>query len=138
MNKPLHTLSKEAFAPYGELLEPDISRDHPFQIIVQEPDSMGWRIAISQLKQQPIYKLGRHSDSRESFEPLSGVSMIIVARQLSDEIEAFLLDRPVCLFKNIWHATTALSDRAVLKITENNHVSADEYMLPEAITIGVV
>ena len=101
-------------------------------MLVEEPNAEGWRIAISQLKRSKIAKLGLHPNTRESFEPLSGISLLNSSCKEGDtrsNIEVFLLDQPVCLHKNIWHATAALSLSSLIKITENNHVESMEYVL---------
>lgn len=105
----MQNLTVEAFSPYGTVIQYDNTRAERFQLLVEEPNAEGWRIAISQLTRSKIVKLGLHPNTRESFEPLSGISLILVAKKETPEnIEVFLLDQPVCLHKNIWHATAAL------------------------------
>lgn len=126
----VQNLTAVAFQPYGTVIQIDETKTEGFQVIVEEPEAEGWRIAISQLTRGKIVKLGLHPNTRESFEPLSGISLILVAKkEAPQELEVFLLDQPVCLHKNIWHATAALSSRSLIKITENNHVESMEYVL---------
>jgi ureidoglycolate hydrolase len=83
--------------------------------------------------------LGRHPNTRESFEPLAGIAAIVVAEYgRPGEPAAFLLDRPVCLHKGVWHATAALSESALIKITENHIVQSESYTLPLPLSIGLI
>jgi len=126
----IQNLSEAAFQLYGTVIEYDETTAERFQVIVEEPGVEGWRIALSQVTRGKIVKLGLHPNTRESFEPLNGVSLIIVAKkETPQELEVFLLDQPVCLYKDIWHATASLSIRSLIKITENNHVESMEYIL---------
>lgn len=109
-----------------------------FQVIVNEPHAEGWRIAISRLTRSKIIKLGLHPNTRESFEPLKGTSVLLVARkETPQQLELFLLDKPVCIQRNIWHATAALSAEAYIKITENSLVESLEHMLEAPLDIGM-
>lgn len=135
----LKNLSVSAFGRYGTIIEHDITNTDQFQLVVEEPEAAGWRIAVSRLKRSSIDKLGLHPYSRESFEPLQGSSVLFVAtREQPDVIEAFLLDQPVCLHKDVWHAAAALSEQATIKITENYAMSALEYRLSAPLGIGII
>ncbi len=135
----LRNLSASAFAAYGQLIEADPGNADAFQVIVRETEAEGWQIALSKKTRGPITELGRHQNTRESIEPLSGVMVLLVAEtNHPDQIDVFLLDRPVCLFKNIWHATTSLSETALVKITENCTVESHSLKLPFSLDIGVV
>ncbi len=130
MRMNIQNLSAAAFEPYGTIIEYDESRAGSFHVLIEEPDTIGWRIALSHVSRGGIKKLGLHPNTRESFEPLSGISVIFVAmKDTPQELTVFLLDQPVCLHKNIWHATSALSSRSLIKITENNHVESMEHIL---------
>jgi ureidoglycolate hydrolase len=135
---PLKNITSQDFAPYGEVIEPDQQSSAPFQIIIKEPEASGWQIAISKCTPQPISQLGLHPNTRESFEPMSGTVVIILAiKETPTKLEAFLLDKPVCLYKNIWHATTALSELSYIKITENCEVLSENYELEMPLAIGM-
>lgn len=127
--KNILNITNESFNKYGYVIEHDDSLDAGFQVILRENDSVGWRIAVSRVKNKGFQKLGKHPDSMESFEPVRGVALICVALADSpEEYEVFLLDKPVCLLKNIWHATASLSENAIIKITENLCVGSDAYI----------
>ena len=60
------------------------------------------------------------------------------ALPISENYEIFLLDKPVCLHRNIWHATLALSMDAEVKIAENLKVGAEEYQLARPVRLAAV
>ncbi|HYH04194.1 MAG TPA: ureidoglycolate lyase [Bacillota bacterium] len=135
----IQTLSPERFRPYGELICFNEQNMDQFQVVLTEEILTGWRIAVKKVTEREIIFLGKHPDSRESFEPLSGIALICVAPQESPEdMEVFLLDRPVCLHKNVWHTLISLSEVATVKITENNVVSSDGYKMKEKMGLAVV
>jgi ureidoglycolate hydrolase len=135
----IRNLTGEAFRPYGDIIEPLENSTEPFQVILTEPEAGGWRIAISKVTYKSVSKLGLHPNTRESFEPLTGISLIIVSQEDGpEEGESFLLDKPICLHKNIWHATMALSETSYLKITENDRVQSREYMLPQPFRMALI
>ncbi|HZG56235.1 hypothetical protein [Paenibacillus sp.] len=137
MTLEIRNLSRAAFAPYGDLIAPDPA-EGAFQVVIREPDELGWRIAVSQLTRRPVDCLGAHANSRESFEPLSGICVILVAQyETPERMEAFLLDAPVCLHRNTWHSVIALSERAVVKITENDRMESETFPLPALLDIGM-
>lgn len=135
----LRNLKEQSFAPYGNIIRIEYSEGDTFQVVVTEPEASGWQIAISRKTRKPITHLGLHPNSRESFEPLTGVGVIIVALlEQPEAYEAFLLDKPVCLYKNVWHATISLTEFAQFKITENTSVDSIDYELKHPIDIGIV
>jgi ureidoglycolate hydrolase len=129
----------EDFKQYGELISFDEQQPEPFQVVLGEAKAVGWRIAIKKTTAKELVELGRHPDSRESFEPMQGITLLCVAPAENPEVvEVFLLDQPVCLFKNIWHNTICLSVCSYLKITENYNVGSDTYQMKQKLAIGVV
>lgn len=138
-SRTLKNLTAETFKPYGNIIEFDGHNQSRFQVVVEEPETNGWRIAVSHLIRAKIEKLGLHPNTRESFEPLHGISAIFVAqKETPQDVEVFLLDQPICIYKNIWHATAALSQEAYIKITENLHVESLEYVLKSPLYIGML
>lgn len=139
MNIPLRFLEEQAFKPYGEIVKLRNDKES-FQVIIQEESQCGWRIALSKLSGlTEVNELGIHPNSRESFEPLYGLSVIFVSQyDTPEQIEAFVLDQPICLSKNIWHSTVSLSETSTLKITENAYVKTHSYKLKQSLSIGVV
>lgn len=135
----IKTLTEQSFKQYGELISFNEQQPEAFQVILGEAAAAGWRIAIKKTVAKELVDLGRHPDSRESFEPLQGVTLLGVAPAGNPEaVEVFLLDQPVCLFKNIWHNTICLSACSYLKITENYNVASETYQMKQQLTIGVV
>ena len=52
------------------------------------------------------------------FEPLHGLTVLLVAEhETPDAWRAFILDKPVCLKKGVWHQTLSLTDEATVKIS---------------------
>lgn len=136
MRKPIRTITAESFARYGTVIAYDPDGPEGFQVVLRESEPVGWRIAANRITARAIAKLARHEGSRESFEPVSGVTVLCVAEAASpDDWELFLLDRPVCLFRNVWHATACLSDGSVVKICENLEVDSADHELPAPIEI---
>lgn len=130
INRNIRTLSQEAFSKYGYIIDFDYTKSENFQVVLNEFDTVGWRIAVSRVTARNVVKLARHPATMESFEPVSGVTLICVAMPDSpEEYEVFLLDKPVCLLKNIWHSIFCLSECSIIKITENVEVSAEHYTL---------
>lgn len=134
----IKNISKETFQKYGYILEHNPEGNN-FQVIVNEGEPVGWRLAVMRVTARIVAKLGRHPDSMESFEPLRGVVALVLApAEVPENYEIFLLDKPVCLHRNIWHATLALSMDAEVKITENLKVGAEEYQLARPVRIAAV
>jgi hypothetical protein len=52
-----------------------------------------------------------------------------------ENIRAFLLDKPVCLFEGVWHDVLALSSAAKVKITENLEVRSEYHNLEKPVRI---
>ena len=128
MGKLIKNINQDTFKPYGIVIEQNLENPKKFQVIINETGKVGWRIAVSRLAQNMVQGMGKHPDSMESFEPVSGVVILLVALpETPEDFEVFLLDRPVCLFKNIWHATLTLSECALVKITENLEVNSENY-----------
>jgi ureidoglycolate hydrolase len=134
MCKEIKNLNSESFKKYGYVIEHDDANPQGFQVQLNEYDAVGWRIATLKIEGRNVSKLHRHPQTMETFEPVKGVSIILAALpDAAEEYEAFLLDKPVCLFKNVWHATLTLSEYAIVKITENVSVSKEEFVLPEEV-----
>ena len=138
MFKKIKNITKESFEKYGYVISYDANKTERFQILLSEKNSVGWRMAVSKIIGKSISKISKHPDSMESFEPLDGVTLICVALPESpEEYEVFLLDKPVCLNQNIYHATLCLSDYSIVKITENLNVGTEEYKLSKEMQFGL-
>jgi ureidoglycolate hydrolase len=121
-------IDADNFRRYGWLIEyPDKkSKDKKknlFRIVLREKDPSGWRIAYLIVRDKAIHTLEQHPESYESFEPVSGKSLLYVALAgRRGKIECFLLDKPVILKKGIWHGVVTLEKETEIKITENAQV----------------
>ncbi len=130
MSYPIKALTVEAFAPYGLVLALPIDAAPGFHVVLEQPAAPGWAWAVSKVPRRHIDTLGAHPDTKETFEPMGGVALIAVARPETPEaFEVFVLDRPVCVFENTWHATCALSEVAFLKTVENAQVTGVTHAL---------
>ncbi len=138
MGKPIQQIKQDTFKPYGYIIEHDSGKPGGFQVVLNESGKVGWRIAVSKITKNKVLGMGKHPDSMESFEPVAGVTILLVALPENPEnFEVFLLDRPVCLFKNIWHATLTLSESSLVKITENLEVSSDNYQFDKEYQVAL-
>ena len=138
MAKDIITISQESFSKFGKVIELEETFNERFKIIIQE-EEQPWRIAIYRYNEKTIEKFENHPYSMESFEPLTGTTLIAVAENNKPEdYKIFLLDKPVCLFKGIWHQVISLSDEASVKITENLEVTSEFYHLENEIKPQIV
>lgn len=135
MKKEILTISKESFAPFGKVIEFSPDCTEKFEIIIKE-EVEPWRIAVYRYKERSVSRMENHPTSMESFEPLTGTTLIMVAENNSPEdYKVFLLDKPICLYKGIWHQVITLSEEASVKITENLEVSSEFYEFKEEVKI---
>jgi ureidoglycolate hydrolase len=144
MKLTIKNLKPKAFAPYGEIIAPGSrkpqgqERDWKFYVVAQEPDSP-WRIGYYLPRIKTLRKLEKHPTSLESFEPVSGICVIVVAKQdAPEQPEVFLLDKPVILHKGIWHGILSLSDKVEIKITENLEVESLFYHFKKPLKVSVI
>jgi len=127
---PIKTLTTAAFAAYGTVLVLPADSPSGFHVLLEQPAAPGWAWAISKLTRRHIDLVGAHPNTKETFEPLSGVALIAVARpETPDDLEVFLLDKPVCVNENTWHSTVALSEVVYIKTTENTGVIGHTHLL---------
>ena len=136
MNCKIKNLSPNSFAKFGGVIEP--GEEAGFEVLLQEKEPVGWRLAISRIDNKGIGKLARHPNTIEYFAPLNGIPLMCVSgtKEPSD-LQVFLLDKPIYIHKNIWHATMSLSDYAVLSICENLYVESEEYVLNTPLEVVV-
>jgi len=135
MKIEIENITTENFAAFGYVLEFTPDMTEPFHIIVRE-EKDPWRLALLRFDWHSIERLENHPESMESFEPLEGAAVLFVAENKSPEkIRAFFLDKPICLFKGVWHEVLALSSQAKVKITENLEVTAEYYNLAKPLKV---
>lgn len=133
----LQSVHKENFAKYGRALEFSDDCRESFEIVITE-EREPWRLAVFRYRNKSVKRLECHPTSLESFEPLNGMTVLIVAEHdRPAEYEAFLLDKPVCLYKGIWHQVLSVTDEAQVKIAENLEVNSEFYDLEREIFVNV-
>jgi ureidoglycolate hydrolase len=138
MNIKLHKLTHENIKPYGYIIDKrcvkDNGKGNRFGILLKVK-SDGWRIAYLIVRSRTITRIEYH-DSLETFEPVSGRVIIVLATYRNPEkVKVFLLDKPVVLKKGIWHDVAAVSKRAELKIFENRTVGGGYHYLKNIINV---
>ncbi|MGC8764920.1 MAG: ureidoglycolate lyase [Brevinematia bacterium] len=124
--KELKYITKESFSKYGFVIDFNNPNSEGWEILTKVSKE-GWRIAILEIERKAAKRLERHPDSIETFEPMSGIGVLLVASERPENFEVFLLDKPVCLNKGVWHEVFSLSERAKFKITENDEVECEYY-----------
>ena len=134
----LKSVHQEDFAKYGKVLEfPADSKEERFEVVITE-EKQPWRLAVFRYRNKTVKQMECHPTSLESFEPLYGLTVLIVAEHdKPEEYEAFILDKPVCLYKGIGHQTLALTDEAQVKIAENLEVNSEFYDFEKEIEVLV-
>lgn len=134
----LKSICKEEFEKFGKVLEFSDCCEEPFEIVITE-EKEPWRLAVFRYRNKSVKRMECHPTSLESFEPLNGVTVLLVAEhEHPQEYEAFILDKPVCLYKGIWHQVISLTDEAQVKIAENLDVNSEFYEFDKEIVIGAM
>lgn len=137
-SKPIQNITADNFQRYGVVLDFSPGFPEVFEIIVKQPDT-GWRLALLRYGAKTARTMERHPGSKESFEPLSGMFLMIVAEaETPADFEVFLLDRPVCLHAGVWHQVISLAAESQVKITENLEVDSEYYEFPTELTAGII
>lgn len=134
----LESIHKETFEKYGKVLEFSDQCTEPFEIVITE-EKEPWRLAVFRYRNKTVKRMECHLLSLESFEPLSGLTVLIVAEHdHPEEYRAFILDKPVCLYKGIWHQVLSLTDEAQVKIAENLEVVSEFHDLEHEVAVKVI
>jgi ureidoglycolate hydrolase len=125
-HRPIEALDPDAFAPFGVLItRPGRHGDGWYDVVIEEAASP-WKIAVYEFDRRGTTRLENHPTSKESFEPLTGVGLLIVAPPgAPEDWRVFLLDQSVCLYEKVWHQVVSLSAYAQVKITENIAVTSE-------------
>lgn len=134
--KHIDYITKENFDNFGIIIDFTGRTDDPsFEIIIKNEDDP-WRIAMLRVEERNFTFLERHPSSLETFEPLEGTSLLLVSLDTdADEYKYFILDRPVCLHKGVWHGIITLTDTAKVKITENLEVDTEYHYLDQPLQV---
>lgn len=133
--KALQSIHKETFKKYGTVLEFPEDCSGQFYIVTEEKKEP-WRLAVFRYTNKEIQRLECHPASMESFEPLSGITVLAVGEHdKPEDYEVFVLDKPVCLKKGVWHQVLSLTDEAQVKIAENLEVCSEFYDLEKPVKV---
>ncbi|MDO4323409.1 MAG: ureidoglycolate lyase [Lachnospiraceae bacterium] len=131
----LESITREAFAPFGSVIEFTPGFDGSYEILETEEEKP-WILAVFRYTNKTIQRIENHPTSMETFEPLSGVTVLLVAEHgTPEDYKAFVLDKPVCLKKGTWHQVLSLTPSAEVKITENKDVYSEFYDLPKEVRV---
>lgn len=133
----VESITREAFAPFGSVIEFSPDFDDEYEILETE-EVKPWILAVYRYVRKSIQRIECHPTSMETFEPLSGVTVLLVAEhETPEDYKAFVLDKPVCLKKGVWHQVLSLTPVAEVKITENKDVYSVYYDLPKEIRVQI-
>jgi len=122
-------ITAETFKTYGKLIEyPDKNSKgtlrNLWRVVHYAPNKNGWRSAYLILRDRSIGRLECHPTSDESFESIKGKALFFVSHTKKlDQIECFILDRPIILFKGVWHGLITMESETEIKITEDLKIS---------------
>ena len=90
----LESITAENFKAYGTVLEFPENYGDTFYIVDTETDQP-WRVAVFRYSSKEIKVVENHPTSKESFEPLKGITVLLVAEHENPEdYRAFVLDKP--------------------------------------------
>lgn len=120
--KELIQANFQSFGKIIEFPEKKISDGNKnlFHVVCREKESLGWRIAYLIVREKTISRMEHHPLSLETFEPVKGKTLIYLSKTKKiEDINCFLLDKPVILNKGIWHGVVTLNEQSEIKITEN-------------------
>jgi ureidoglycolate hydrolase len=126
----IKNITPDTFSNYGTvLMHTHNIQDNGYEKIAVM-HSRGWIWALMTIQNKKIETLERHPNTRESFEPLNGVTLIVVASSdTPNDMSCFLLDTPVLLHADVWHQVLCLSQSASFKIVENKDVETEFFQL---------
>ena len=139
MKIKINKLTQKTIQPYGYIIDSacvtDSGSGNSFGILLKER-SDGWRIGYLIVRDRTMQRLECHQDSLETFEPVKGEAVIVLAtHENPNNPKAFLLDKPVVLNKGVWHNVKALSKVAELKIFENIDVKTEYHPLKDIVAL---
>jgi ureidoglycolate hydrolase len=134
----IKNITKENFAKYGTIIDFTGRPDDPeFEIIISHKDDP-WRIAMLRVKNKDFTAMESHPSSLETFEPVEGMCLLMLSLGTEkNDYEVFLLDRPVCLNKGVWHGIATLTNVSKVKITENLEVDTEYYDLDKPMQVFI-
>ncbi len=133
-------LTPKNLAKYGRILFPTEEENKTVEdptvayIILEKAVSKGWLMSHYTVSKRFTDMMENHPNTKETFEPLCGASIIVLAHgPTPNNPEAFLLDKPVVLYEGVWHDVLALSEKATMRINENTEVQSVRQKLPYTV-----
>ena len=76
--RPVEYITEENFRPYGKLIKFPADDETNFYIVANDSEKP-WRLAVYRYWNDRIRRIECHPDSMESFEPVSGTTILLVA-----------------------------------------------------------
>lgn len=106
-----------------------------FRVVLTDAKAKGWRIAYLIVRDKKIKRLENHPFSFESFEPVSGKTLLYVSLKKDFKcVECFYLNCPVILKKGVWHGVVTKTKEAEIKLAENAKVRCIYWPLQTPLT----
>ena len=134
----IETITHGSFSEFGEIVAFPEGDQSNFYIVDSDAGNP-WRLCVFRYRNHTIRRIECHPSSKESFEPLGGVTILLVAaHEAPEDYHLFLLDHPVVLKKGVWHQTLSLTPVSEVKITENLEVESVFYDLAHEVAVGGV
>ncbi|OGF50197.1 MAG: hypothetical protein A2231_01810 [Candidatus Firestonebacteria bacterium RIFOXYA2_FULL_40_8] len=129
--------TKENFKKYGKILEgtkkTHSSKKTQYEVLTGSK-SAGWLLAYLVVRNRVSKCIEQHPTSKESFEPVKGICLLIVAPvKAPNKIETFVLDKPIVLDEGVWHDVVALSEEAEVKIAENDDTTTKKIFFEKPV-----
>ncbi len=139
MNIRIKYPTKSNFKKYGLILEgtkkTHSSNSKTQYEVLTGSSSEGWLLAYLVVRNRSSKSIQQHPTSKESFEPVKGVCLLIVAPLKAPQaLEIFVLDKPIVLHEGVWHDVVALSEEAEVKIAENSGVTSKTIYFKKPLT----
>ena len=135
MRPAVSELTRELFAPFGRILNPQPGETanqlekgvFDFYVPFTEP-SGGWQIGFLEYTGRVLRQLERHPNTPEVFAPLTGEAFLVLAVDPEDEggFRVFRLEKPIVLDRGVWHGVISLSPKTEILIVESPDV-VDEF-----------
>ncbi|MDD5255789.1 MAG: hypothetical protein PHR11_07060 [Candidatus Omnitrophica bacterium] len=143
MNGKIQRINGRNFGKFGRVIgyagKAGAARNkNLFSVVLRERKPFGWRIACLVVRERSIARLECHDESFESFEPINGRGLLFVSdKKEHGSIRCFLLDRPVVLYKGVWHGIVTVDRETEVKISENAKVRCLYWRLGRGVELSV-
>ncbi len=126
-------INETALKPFGEVLVPpsesvpEVFEEGIFKFYVTfKEEAKSWQIGYLDQIGKKVDKLECHPNTSEVFVPLHGDAVMLLSINPQEDIFAFKLDKPIVLYKGVWHGVISLSANSKMLIVESSDV-IDQY-----------